>query len=174
MNPDNKTSKSDNVLAGFELVGDMKGEAEKKGCEFVGELHAEAEEKKVEAEIKEGEPKTLDDVVSELAGIKRKLSKHVELTELCYSKLSLMELRQSNTQGESTDAVRAAHQWARGESALLPLKAVEVITKHMLANPKSIQEQGTYTSMFFQKDLRRGYSFVIEMWWGMVCNEIEF
>ena len=67
-----------------------------------------------------------------------------------------------------------SHQWARGESAILQLKAVEVITKHMLANPKSIQEQGTYTSLFFQKDLRRGYSFVIEMYLGIVCNEFNF
>ena len=55
MNPDNRTSKSDNVLAGFELVGDMKGEAEKKGCEIGGELHAEAEEKTGDLDIKEGD-----------------------------------------------------------------------------------------------------------------------
>ena len=28
--------------------------------------------------------------------------------------------------------------------------------------------------MFFQKDLRRGYSFVIEMYLGIVCNEFRF
>ena len=151
-----------------ECLGGHSGDAKKKGCEVMGELHADAEMKKGVGEAADKhEPASLDDVVKELKGIKLKFTS-------CCTKLSLIELRQSNTQGEGTDAVRAAHQWAIGESATLPLKAVQVITKHMLANPQSIQEQGTYTSLFFQKDLRRGYRFVIEMWWGMVCNEIEF
>ena len=164
-----------NTMLGFEIVDEPNAsEAEQQGCELLDEVKGEAEKNKGQGEAEKHEPASLSDVVLELQGLRRELKQHTYLTKCCCTKLTLIELRQSTTQGEGTDAVRAADQWAKGESALLSLKSVEVISKSIQANPKNMVGQGTYTSIFFNKDLRRGWSVVIEMYMSIVRKEYKF
>ena len=136
----------------------------------------EVEVKKDEAkkdEAEKDEPMGIEAVVKEIKGIKRQLAETNEFSYGCFEKLSLIELRQSNVLGEGTDAIRAVDQWARGESALLPARAVEVISQAMLANPASMTE-GTYTSLFYSKDVRRAETHIIEWWLAACKGETEF
>ena len=100
-----RTNEFITMIKKAKLVGDEKGDAEKKGCEFVGEYQAKAEEKKVEAEIKKGEPKILDDVVSERQGIKRKLTEQTQLTDSCFTKLSLTDLDRKAEEFKKAEAI---------------------------------------------------------------------
>ena len=122
----------------FEVLGEHSTCDGETVLEFVDENTADSHKKKGEGESRQGEaeaaphtPKSLDDVVYALKELQVKLAEQSHFMGACTHKLSFIELRQSTTQGEGTDAVRAAHQWAVGDSALLSLKAVEVVAKDM-------------------------------------------
>ena len=66
-------------------------------------------------------------------------------------KASNMELRQSHSGGECNDSIRAMRQWAGGESATLPQRAVKTVAEMIKARGKA-----TYYRVFALKDLRRG------------------
>jgi hypothetical protein len=79
------------------------------------------------------------------------LSQSRVLLEICAEKLSNMELRQSHSSGECNDAIRAAQQWASGESSSLPDQAIQTVASMVQTRGKA-----TYYEAFVLKDIRRG------------------
>ena len=67
------------------------------------------------------------EMVAELKLIREGFESMDANLESVATKISVIELRQSNLQGEGTDAVRLLDQWARADTALLSKKAVEVV-----------------------------------------------
>ena len=73
------------------------------------------------------------------------------MLEICCEKIANIELRQSHASGECNDSIRAMQQWAGGESATLPERAVKTVADMIKARGKA-----TYYEVFVLKDLRRG------------------
>ena len=73
------------------------------------------------------------------------------MLEMCCEKIANIELRQSHASGECNDSIRAMQQWAGGESATLPERAVKTVADMIKARGKA-----TYYEVFVLKDLRRG------------------
>ena len=64
-------------------------------------------------------------------------------------KLSLIELRQSNGNGEMNDSIRAVNDYARAESSGCPEKALQVVRENFKAG-----HTATYHEQFLAKDDR--------------------
>ena len=73
-----------------------------------------------------------------------------EYLECIAEKIANIELRQSHSSGECTDAIRAFQQWANAESASLPEAAVKAVAKMIKSRGKA-----TYAEAFVLKDVRR-------------------
>jgi hypothetical protein len=67
-------------------------------------------------------------------------------------KLSIIELRQSRTAGETNDSIRAFQQWACAESSCIGSEAVKTVKQMQGMNKNQL---ATYYEAFVQKDERR-------------------
>ena len=65
-------------------------------------------------------------------------------------KLTNIELRQSHASGETSDASRAVHAFATGESSCMPEQACKTVCKLIMAG-----ESTTYWLLSLNKDIRR-------------------
>jgi hypothetical protein len=74
-----------------------------------------------------------------------------EFLKCITEKIANIELRQSHSSGECTDAIRAFQQWASAESASLPEAALKAVAKMIKTRGKA-----TYADAFVLKDVRRG------------------
>ena len=89
-------------------------------------------------------------IVCVLQQILEKLYELSETSETMASKLCIIEMRQSNNQGEINDAIRALHSFALAESACCPKEALQAVCENF-------KQGGTasYCENFLAKDLRR-------------------
>ena len=79
-----------------------------------------------------------------------KLTEHDGYFEVIAEKISNIELRQSHASGEINDAMRAAHQYAIGESSNMPHKACQSVCEIIMMG-----DRPTYWQAFLNKDIRR-------------------
>ena len=89
-------------------------------------------------------------MVEILQKIYEKISEINANVECIAVKLSLIELRQSNGNGEINDSIRAVEQYARAESSGCPEKALQVVCEDFKAG-----HTATYHEHFLAKDDRR-------------------
>ena len=153
----------------FEMVGDAAMD------EMGMPLRARKPEAESDEEDEKSKAKTSTaEMVSELQAMRKTLEKMAKKLSIATEKTAIIELRQSNLQGEGTDAVRSLDQWARADSALLSNKAAEIMKARIQAKPHECIEACTYTSLFVSKDVRRGHYEIIMMYLGLVEQEYQF
>ena len=141
-----------------------KAKADEEGKQAEKDKHADEGQGKVDKVLDE-----LKEVKKLLESIQKTSDKHSETSRQ-------IELRQSRLQGEGTDAVRAMHQWAMAEVSTLSAKAVECIASRVRSKvtPGSEVQRGTYSEIFYDKDLRRAQSSLILAFFALVEQEFEF
>ena len=89
-------------------------------------------------------------IIEILQQIRDKFYENNSSLEFIATKLTLIELRQSNGMGESNDSIRAVDAYAKAESASCPEVALQVVCDYFKAG-----KTASYHEKFLEKDDRR-------------------